>query len=241
MAGKKEDKTNILTVVLPAVITAIVGIIGATLSYKAGLNQITIPLNATQTAEARQSLVSQPSETLTIIETPAITNQEIPIEQIPATIYLYASDNVSQEIKSAITNELKVVTGLESGVAYKQIFSFPDNTKGGGLYFKFSPELDIIRNEYQAVAFTINVNPEIKMQFILSGSGDDDDGYVDLNSSTYGAETGVKVNNGDYYIPLAKNFSKVSKVKWLYFWIDSSNTSTSGTIEYEVSNLRFIK
>jgi hypothetical protein len=59
MANKKEEKTNLIAIIVPSIVTAIVGVIAAFLSYQAGLNQITIPLHATQTAEARQLLFTE--------------------------------------------------------------------------------------------------------------------------------------------------------------------------------------
>jgi len=56
--SNKDEKSNVTVAILPAIILALAGLIGSFLSYKAGIATIQIPLNATQTAEARQSLVT---------------------------------------------------------------------------------------------------------------------------------------------------------------------------------------
>jgi len=57
----RNDKAmvSITVAVVPAIIAALAGIIGSYFSYSAGIEAIRVPLNATQTAEAKQPLVTQ--------------------------------------------------------------------------------------------------------------------------------------------------------------------------------------
>ena len=55
MTNKKDQKASISIAILPAIIAALAGIVGSFFSYKAGIATIQIPLNATQTAESRQT------------------------------------------------------------------------------------------------------------------------------------------------------------------------------------------
>ena len=234
----KQEKTSLAPIIIPAIVGAISTIAAAYFSYSAGVNAIQIPLNATQTAEVRQLSAVQSTAIPAISTTPASNNQETPIEQLSAKVYvLDFDDGSSQEVKAAISNRLEIITGLESGIAYKQTYIFPDNAPVAGLYFLFSPEIDI--NEYQAVTFTINRKPGLQIQFILANE-ENNSKFIDLSSSFFGTETSIKVDGGDFYIPI-KNFDNISTIKWLYFLITSANTKNSSTIEYEVSNIRFIK
>ncbi len=75
---KKDDKASITITILPAIIAALVGIISSILSYKAGIATIQIPLNATQTAEARQIIATNtPVSNVTSVDVPiAISSQK---------------------------------------------------------------------------------------------------------------------------------------------------------------------
>jgi len=54
--AKNKSSVNVAIVVLPALITAIAGVIAAYFSYSAGVEAVRIPLNATQTAETEAGL-----------------------------------------------------------------------------------------------------------------------------------------------------------------------------------------
>jgi hypothetical protein len=54
MPKDKQTANNLTAIIIPALITAVAGIIGAYFSYSAGVDAIRIPLLATQTAEAKQ-------------------------------------------------------------------------------------------------------------------------------------------------------------------------------------------
>ena len=66
MTNKKDQKASISITILPAIIAALAGIVGSFFSYKAGIATIQIPLNATQTAESRQTISTTSPATSTI-------------------------------------------------------------------------------------------------------------------------------------------------------------------------------
>lgn len=57
MTKNKNNKKDYYILVVPTIITAIVGIISSFLTYNLGISNIQIPLNATRTAEARAPVV----------------------------------------------------------------------------------------------------------------------------------------------------------------------------------------
>lgn len=60
MPKNKQNTVSLTLAIVPAVIAAIAGVIGAYLSYSAGVDAIRIPLMATQTAEAKQLFANLP-------------------------------------------------------------------------------------------------------------------------------------------------------------------------------------
>lgn len=95
----KSQKVNIVIVILPAIITALAGIIGAYFSYSAGVDAIRIPLIATQTAEAKNAAIIPTQTKIYLSPNPPIAVDSTKIWQ-PTGFFVSASDTVTIQVIS---------------------------------------------------------------------------------------------------------------------------------------------
>lgn len=141
MASKKEEKTNIAAVVLPSIIAAIVGIISGTLSYQAKLKEITIPLNATQTVEARQSIVALTPSPTSFPNSSQGSPPIVPLENMLLQgdvpfVWQWAGENWYGRVTLSEMNGQRVINQANMGLIQKTI---QDTVLMDGKVFSLAP------------------------------------------------------------------------------------------------------
>ena len=93
--------------------------------------------------------------------------------------------------------------------------------------------------QYDAIEFTLNKKNSSDNITLALSDGNDYNFEINLKELFTSEEAGIYINENTYIISLQKNFPNVSNVKYIYFW--AYPPKTSGSIEYEVSGLKFIK
>jgi hypothetical protein len=137
MATKKSSTKsyNLLVVIIPAIITALAGIVGSYLSYSAGINTVRIPLNATQTAEAKETpdiiITTKQNIDLNANVRLAIDSQS---GWQPSGIYVNTGDKINiSAVSGAWATSGRFLSDEEKAL-------LPDDLKGLGVYVYFFPE-----------------------------------------------------------------------------------------------------
>lgn len=240
MTKGKKSTADIATALIPAALTAMVGIIAAFLSYRAGVDAIRIPLMATQTAEAKSTPVAVLTVTQSVKVTPTVENKILSIEGVPFKVFAYSGDNDPNVGKGS--GSLTVVrSGISSTEYYLDYFLPNEGDAYAGLALRFLDSQDW--TAYEFVEVTISFEDEqASCDFGVRDIAGKID-YVRFGGSSPSSDIALTISGKQQIakIPLAINFKSVNRKVVYELIFNTDSYFTRGHHTFKVSAVKLLK
>lgn len=211
-----------IAIIIVALIGAISTITAAIISYKAGIDQVMIPITTTQTAQARQ--------------TP--TSNSVSIQQMRFSAIPYTFGNNAANASSNL-----IVHNGESGINYQLKYSVPQTGEVyAGLYFNFDTSENLENFKFLEVTVSFENDSTSFDLFMKDITKPWDVTTIRIGKSAkYPSDVKVTLMGDDYQITIPLSMFAPLDIKAVKEIGFSVSTLSSGTSSFTIKKLEFIK